>query len=281
MIDRRAGRSDYPKDIIEVVDTADGAWPLSVKDAREDNLWFLRKLSGPHGREPGTGDYGIVDPEDLQPIRLKAYFLVYLSDSPEASLRNYAHNNPDVAKRAQQYLDHLEVQRILKMPDPAERCDKLLPFFLLHQRWNMKSEAHDGIVACGYAAGNKLKEIFDNPQYSQFRPTIILMWRDIRYKEAIPLLIALLKAHDEFWNTQRLQKGWWNLNPGSTETKQRQEVYGEIYYGVAALRSFHDPRTKGILEATRNRWCAIDFDNPQIVEECDAALRELSAGSQP
>ena len=28
---------------------------------------------------------------------------------------------------------------------------------------------------------------------------------------------------------------------------------------------------------TRDRWKAIDFDNPQIVEECDAALRELSA----
>ena len=41
-----------------------------VRNAGEDNLWFLRKRSGVYGWEPGTGAFGIVDPEDLQPLEL-------------------------------------------------------------------------------------------------------------------------------------------------------------------------------------------------------------------
>lgn len=279
MINYRAGRDDYPKDIIEIFDTGNSARgrPSLVEDARQDNLWFLRKRSGTYGREPGTGKYGIVDPEDLQPLEWKDYFLAYMADDPQTEVKEYASKNPDIAGRAKRYLDHLEVQRILEVKDPAERYDKLLPFFLSHTTWNMKREAREGVISCGKIAGERLREVFDDPERATFRQDIMLMWRDIGYREAVPLLMDLLKNHDEFWAEQDLREGWWNRDVGSDQTRRRRSVYGEVYYGVCALRSLKGPMAKDVLTMTRDRWKAIHFDNTQIVEECEAALRELSA----
>src|SRR4051812_40082511 len=96
-----------------------------VKDAREDHLWFLRKLSGPFGREPGGDLYGIVDLEDVQPLSLKTYFLAYLADDPERAVGRQMLLTPEVKRRAQRYLDHLEIRRILALDDPRRRAEKL------------------------------------------------------------------------------------------------------------------------------------------------------------
>ena len=279
MIDRRGGREDYPKDIIEILDTGNSCHglPPLVKDARQDNLWFLRKRSGAYGRKPGTGKYGIVDPEDLQPLKWKDYFLAYMADDPETEVKEYAKKNPDRAGRAKRYLDHLDVQRILKIRDPKERFDNLLPYFLNRTTWNRKSEARSGIISCGKVAGDSLRNVFADPKHKEFRKEIILMWRDIGYREVVPLLIDLLTQHDQFWANQNLQKGWWNDDVNSERTRRRRDIYGEVYYGVYALRSFQDRRAREVIERTRKRWKAIDFDNPQIVEECEAALRKLAA----
>jgi len=279
MINYRAGRGDYPKDIIEIFDTGNSCHglPSLVKDARQDNLWFLRRRSGTYGRKPGTGKYGIVDPEDLRPLKWKDYFLAYMADNPEIAIKEYAKKNPGIAGRAKRYLDHLEVQRILKIENPEERYSKLLPFFLNRTTWNMKCEAREEIISCGKTAGEQLKKVFDDPEHAEFREDIILMWRDIGYSEVVPLLIDLLEKHDQFWAKQNLQKGWWNKDVGSDQTRRRRDVYGEVYYGVCALRTFKDRRAKSVIDKTRTRWRAINFDNPQIVEECEAALQELSA----
>jgi len=277
MIDLRGGGSDYPEGIVEIFDTGNSCQgrPSLVKDAREDNLWFLRRRSGLYGREAGTGNYGIVDPEDLRPREQEQYFLSYLSDDPERAVSDYVWRNFDVAERGKKYLDHLAVQRILKTEDPGKRYDGLLPFFLKRTTWNMKSEARVGIVACGAMAGERLKDVFEGPEYSGFRQEIIRMWRDMGYRQVVPLLMDLLKQHDRFWAEQHLQEGWWNDDVASEQTRRRREIYGEVYSGVFALRSFRDARAREVLEMTRERWKAINFDNTQIVEECEAALREL------
>jgi len=102
MINLRGWRKDYPKNIIEIMDTGNSATSLTpiVKDAREENLWFLRKKSGIYGRKPGTGNYGIVDPEDLRPASMKDYFKAYLSATPEKSVREYVAVHPEFADRA-------------------------------------------------------------------------------------------------------------------------------------------------------------------------------------
>jgi hypothetical protein len=268
---------------IEILDTGSsdrGAGSL-VKDAGQDNLWFLRKRSGYFGDEPGTGNYGVVDPEDIQPLELKPYFLSYLARDPEAAVKDFARMNPAVAERAKRYLDHLEVQRILKIEDVGKRYDALLPLFLARTTWNMKEEASAGIVACGAKAGERLKSDFADPKYRNFRYQILRMWGDMNYREIAPDLIALLKEHDRFWAAQELKKGWWNDDSKPELTSQRQEIYGEVYAAACTLRTLCDPRAKDVLELTRARWSAIKFDNTQIVEECESALRELAAKEEP
>jgi hypothetical protein len=274
----RGESKNSAKNVVQILDDGGSEMgDIPVKDAGEDNLWFLRKRSGIYGREPGTGDYGIVDPEDLQPLESKPYFLCYLSDNPEAAVKETIRKNPDKAERGKRYLDHLEVQRILKTEDLEKRYDALLPFFLNRTTWNMKEEASDGIATCGKAAGERLKAVFTDPKHHNLRDNIFHLWRDMGYRPIAPFLIDLLIQNDKFWAGQDLKKGWWSDQSDPELTRRRQDIYGDVYGAVYTLRSFGDPKAKDALEMTRKRWSAINFDNTQIVEECEAALRELAA----
>lgn len=270
---------DGAKGGIDIFDTGSSAFGGGslVKDAGQDNLWFLRKRSGTYGREPGTGDFGVVDPQDVRPLDLKPYFLSYMDRDPEAAVKAFAAKNPEVAARVKRYQDHLEVQRHLKIEDAGKRYEALLPFFLANTTWNMKNEATEGIVACGATAGERLKDIFADPKYRHFRTDIMRMWRDMKYREITPVLIELLKEHDQFWAAQDLKTGWSNDTSKPELTNQRREIYGEVYTAAYTLRALRDPKAKDVLELTRARWSAINFDNKQIVEECELALRELAA----
>lgn len=271
------GIQDPSSGAIEIRDTGNsqyGILPI-VQDARKDCLWFLRKRSGTFGEESGQGNFGILDPEDLRPRAWRDYILAYQTADPEAAIKAYAARHPEGAEGASRYLNHLEIQRILQITDPGERYDRLLPHYLVSATWNMKSEAREGIIACGEVAGERLIDVFNDPAHAAFRRDIILIWRDMAYEESVPLLINLLTKHDQYWATQSLDEGWWNRDVGSDETRERREKYGEVYYGVSALRKLGSLKAHEILETTRDRWRSIGFDNPQIVEECEAALHEL------
>ncbi len=176
----------FPKDIIEIYDTGNSAsgGPPLVKDAKEDNLWFLRRLKGIYGREPGSGNYGITDPEDLRSLKLKEYFLLYLTDNPEAAVKEYASNHPEMAGVIQNYLDHLEVQRIMQINDLEERFNRLLPYFLNQIRWGHEFEAQNGILTCGDIVEKGLKPIYEDPQYIGFRNDIMWIWRRMGFVES-------------------------------------------------------------------------------------------------
>ncbi|HPO08188.1 MAG TPA: hypothetical protein PLZ55_05930 [bacterium] len=270
---------NYPADAIGIFDTG-GAWSGSslVKDARDDNLWFLRRRSGVYGENPGTGDYGIVDPEDLQPLELKEYFLMYLTDNPEPLVKNYVREQMRKASRGQRYLDHLEIQRILTIANPEERFDKLMPFFLNRTLWNLTSEARDGIISCGDIAGEKLMDLFDDPDYKKIRIDIIEIWQKVGYKEAIPTLLELLAKHDQFWSGQDLKKGWWNENPDSELTLRRREICledPETLYVLNALGAFQDPKARELLDKIYARWKSFDGEGGSILQACEYVLQEL------
>jgi hypothetical protein len=260
--------------VVEIQDTGSHGGRLSVADAAADNLWFLRRRSGFFGREPGTGKFGVVDPEDVQPLALKDYFLCYLGRDPASAVKEYVRKHPDMAARAQRYFDHVEIQAVMRLGDPAERYERLLPYFLKQASWDMKFEASDGLVACGPVAGERLKALFANPAHASLRQQVIRLWRDMAYRPVAPLLIALLQQHERFWAQQRLEKGWWNDQTNPELTRRRQDIYGEVYTAVYTLRQLRDPRAREVLEAARARW--ITFENKQIAEECEAALRELA-----
>jgi hypothetical protein len=188
---------------VGILDSGNSAKSFSplIKDALADNLWFLRKRAGIYGREPGTGKYGIVDPEDV---------LSYLDPNPESAVAEYARRNPGMSRRAKIYLDHLEVQRRLQIEDPSERFEKLLPYFLSRRTWNGKWEAREGIVSSGPVAGEKLKTLFVDPGHPELREEIMRVWHDLEFRDAAPILIKLLSDADQFWKSQRLEKGWWS-----------------------------------------------------------------------
>ncbi|HEY3912855.1 MAG TPA: hypothetical protein VGN61_00095 [Verrucomicrobiae bacterium] len=278
MMDVPGNTKNYWTNPVQIFDTGNSirkSKPI-VEDASKDSIWFLRHLGGCLGREvESANNLGIVDPEDVQPLTLKEYFQAYLARNPEEAVKIYAAIHPEVAVRAQRYLNHLEVQRILKIEDPTARLDALLSHYLNNEQWDMKPEIRDGIIACGSIAGAKLIPMFNNSADSDFRDRIILLWRDMNCTNAAPILIQLLKDHDQFWVKQRLSANWWNTDPGSKLTGERRGNYGEIYDSVCALRRFHDPQAREAIELTKRRWETIRFDNPQIIEECDAALREM------
>jgi hypothetical protein len=274
-ISSRGEKTDYPEGTIKILDTADAGGELSVKDAREDNLWFLRKRSGTVGEKPGTV-YGIIDPEDLQSIELKDYFLAYLAKNPESAVKEWVKKNPDKQTRVQRYFDHLDIQRILKITDVNDRLEKLQPYFLKRTGWDMKEEAKLGIISCGKAGGDYLMKSFDDPNYKRLRLTIIQIWREMKYKECVPFLISLIKNHNLYCVSQSIKNGWWQDKSNPEQTYRIMEISSEISYSIYTLEIFRDSSTKEILEQTRNYWKSIGSNNQPIVEECEAALKALS-----
>ncbi len=262
---------------IGIYDTGSSAMSFTplITDASAANVWFLRKRSGRFGREPGDGDFGVVDPEDIQPLGWKDYFRCYLEDDPEAAVREWTKTNPDRAERAKPYLDHLAVAQLLEIDDPAKRCKQLLPYYLAGIVWQGKFEARAGIIACGKPATRQLREVFHAPDHAAFRSDIISVWRSIGDAAVAPDLIALLETHDRFWAEQELEAGWWNQDVGSETTRRRRAVYGEVYQSVLALKTLGGPEALPVLRATRDRWQAINFSNPQIVEACNAVIAAL------
>jgi hypothetical protein len=115
--------------------------------------------------------------------------------------------------------------------------------------------------------------VYRSTHDSNVRQDVILAWARIRWGGCVEELTKLLQQQDRFWSNQELEAGWWNKDPDSPLTRLRREAYGEVHASVHALRQIGDPRARDVLEMTRRRWAAINFDNPQIVEECDAALR--------
>jgi len=308
MADVRSGAKHNATDKVEIRDTGNsamGGGPL-VEDAGKDNLWFLRRLSGIYGREPGTGDFGIADPEDLQPLALKEYFVAYLKEKPEEAVKKAMEGLPTVRKRGQDYLDHMEIQRISKVEDIAARVPRLMPYLTHGWGWGER-DAEAALIACvkaagpallkgldtpeyqkvrpilirllaktGYEpAGPRLAEVFDAPAFKDCRQAIIDLWGEIRYKEAAGILVKLLEEQDKFWEKQKLEKGWWNNAVETDLTKERRERYCEVYYSVNALHRIGVAAARKAIEQTRQRWEAINIENPQIVEACDAALNDL------
>ena len=278
MVNKRGRRKDYPKDIVEVIDTGNSAFSLKslVRDARKDNLWFLRRLSGRSGQQRSTAKFGIADPEDLRSIELKNYFLAYLSENPEPIVRKYAEGSSRRARAAKRYLAHLEIQRILKIEDIQERLKRLLPHYLGRQTWNGKQEARDALISCGDGGGDLLMTLFDDPRYEALRPDMILVFRESGCKACAPRLVRLLEAHRQFWAERPIYKGRWNHGRDAQDEKTRGRFYSEVYYSAYALSALGDSGATQVIEATKRQWQQDGFASDQIVEECDKFLRRVS-----
>jgi hypothetical protein len=276
--DSGGSRPGYSKDRIEIFDSKMCSGQSLVADAAQDNVWFLRRREGAYGEKPLPGLLGIVDPEDVQPLEVKPYFLCYLSQDPEAAVKNYGETHPDLGERVQTYLDHREIQRILKSSDPPEqRARALMPYYLKYASWDSVSEARPGLVACGPAAGPVLMEVFKDPGQVGRKEDIIRIWGSIGYKEATSVLIGVLKDGKAFFGEQDLQPNWWNSDPDPARHRQRRLVYGQVHSAVAALRDFADPRAREAVKKTAERLETLPSESREIVEACEAVLKAFDA----
>lgn len=268
-----------PKKGMSIHDTADfgGGSPL-VEDARKEHLWFLRH--GGERAQPDDKAYGIVDPEDVQPLSLRQYLESYMAAEPEPAVRAALQKQPEISARAVRYLQHREVQRILKEKDPAVRVERLLPYYRSRAEWGYREEARDGIVSAGEVAGPYLMGIYQETS-GERHEDIIRLWGEIRYRACVPELVELLKRQDQYWAAQDLRPGWWNADVESRQTQSRRDAYGLVYSSVYALGQISDPRARDAIELTRRRWAAIKFENAQIVEACDQALKAMGPAPAP
>lgn len=292
-IDLRSLYADSGKSAIQIVDTGSSGFSFEslVQDAGEDNVWFLRRRSGGYGREAGTGDFGIVDPEDLQPLSLRDYFQAYLSADPEAGVKAQLALHPELGRRAQRYLDHLEVQRILALADPDTRIQGLLPFYIKGQSWTAWTadshtqpfEARRGIINCGEMSAPYLQQLFDDPKLIRLKKDIIEMWGEIGFQGSVYItqLVELLAKHDRFWAGQHLEQDWWNRDYNSKLTKKRRRIYEEVRASVILLGKIGDQTAANSINQTRGTWDRLN--NPssgEIIKQCDEALRRIESRKQ-
>jgi hypothetical protein len=165
------------------------------------------------------------------------------------------------------------MERVKGIGDPAERAERLIPYFMNR---STTDEAGKTLVAIGAPAGPYLLGVYKRTYDRNLRDQIIRMWGAMGWRDCSDLLIDLLKKTDEYWARQKLEAGWWNRDVSSAVTSERREQYGLVYSSVWALRQFREAKAREAIELTRKRWAAINFENKQIVEECDAALKELA-----
>lgn len=268
---------NYPKENVTIVDTGNSIRKFTLGvDAAQNNLWFLRRLGGELGRVPDPrSDLGILDPEDVQPLGLKDYFLCYLSKDPESAVREQLQHSPETASRANRYLIVCELRRVAAIADAVLRVERALPYWTEKIHWKVTSDASKILVGAGKVAGPYLMSVYqDRPDRRQ---DVISLWGQIRYDGCIDTLTDLLKTDDRFWKDQRLEKNWWNSDINAELNKVRRVRYCEDHEAVMALGKIGDPRAQEAVQVTRSRWTEIDFDNPQIIEACNAALRSFQA----
>jgi len=270
--DVRGERKDYPTNLVQIYrmpgTTIIGGEGPVVDDASKDHIWFLRR-GGLYRRTLGTNDLGVADSQDIEPLELKEYLELYLSDHPEAAVKEYAEKHPEVSGRAEQWLIHQEIKRLVKIEDPALRFEKLLPHFLKQEAY---PEIRQGLVSCGTVGGEKLVPIFQDPGHQDLRLTIISMFGEMNYRPAVPLLIQVLLEADRFWAEQTITNDWRKDQSGSALTQKQRDSSAEIYYSVAVLRDLHDPSALQAIALTKRRWESIPFADRRMLEECNGAL---------
>lgn len=271
------GAEPQAGDVIEIWDSSHSrnkSAPL-VKDAGQDNLWFLRRGADRSDPTVDARMLGIADPEQLQPLELKDYFLAYLSANPEKEVAAFLAKKPALKERIQRYLDHQEIQRILKLPDAGERAAKLVPFYAKRIRWGYGDEAAEALVAAGPEAGPALLKVFQDPANRTWRATILLLWGRMGWKDAAAVIVALLDEHDAYWAAQDLQGRRWDAATDEAVLNERRRIEGETYYGLVALTALGERQARPAVERTQRRWSGPGFGDGQVLEECVKALDSL------
>lgn len=265
-----------PDDLLGDPDTG----RLIGEDMRDDHVWFLRHA--PEGFLRGKANHellGVLDPEDLQPLRLRGYFSTYLADDPEPGVRAWLRAHPNDSADALRFLEHCEVRRIARDPDLHRRVERLLPYFRGWRSWGNRDEVRESIEACGDAAGPYLVAMLRSADHQdrQRRWTVLEMLGRIRYAPAYEPIAALVAAHDSsFENWMKLP--WWS-DPTRREQACR-DVGSELCAGIAALGQLGDTRAAPLIRRVSDRWSGRDGWGESVRGSCRDALKLLDPAAE-
>ena len=262
---------------IDLANNPGDMWGVYLTGVDQDNLWFLRKRAGIYGEEPGKGDYGVVDPEDVQPLKFKDYFKCYLAKDPEQAVKQYVADHADVADRGGRYLDHQEIQRVIRIDDRKQRAEKLLPFFLDREKWHSHCDAcfamRDG---CAEAASPLLLPVFEDPKHQDLREEIIQLWSTVKYAGCVDALVKMIHDHDAFWAQAKFAREW------MTNDVRQRNAWLEDIRAIETLGQIGDARAAEVIRAARKRWESLDAGmSKYYLETCDKALHKLAVPPNP
>jgi hypothetical protein len=269
------------KNAIELVDRG-GHGGKFTGDVRQDHLWFLRthKDENRHKRPPALG---VREPNEVQTLDMKPFYLALMSQDVEKRLQSIADNQTLVGCRSLDFLDLLAVNRIAQLHDLNERADKLLPFvFKLHELASMRVPIHSAgkyFIECGPVAGDKLLPLYHTiPLPQRTRCGIISFWSSLRYENAEPLMIQLLETEEQFWEMQRLPQQNWRFDaPDMATERLRYQSYERINYAINCLNTIgHEAQCGEVLRKIWKRWHLIE-PTSEIRETCRAAFRQIQA----
>jgi hypothetical protein len=275
--DGHASRPNYSWGKVEIICIDPGrANPLRlVKDAADDNIWFLSKVAHTQIGDLRSDDlFGIGQRDQLQSIALKNYFAAYLAPDPEAAVRKQMEIDPVAAVRGRPFLDFCDIKRILKNPDPVARANGL---FLYYCRDYPNPIVEEGLTACGDAAVPLLASLLDDRRHHD---QVLDLWRKTKPPACVPFLIDFLKKRDTFRDTQDLKPGWHSYQPRSRVADARFTVESQTSEAVGILGLIADPRAKDVLELTRRRWQSLNVpvepNGPHVLQVCDWALNQIA-----
>jgi hypothetical protein len=250
-------------------------WPRrAIDDARQDQIWFLRKIQSGDGRPDAPWMWGITHIQDVQHIDLTGYFKILLSPEPEPKVRDYLKSHPQLAARAVEYLESREVQRILKEPDLATKYQKLIPYYLGAAHHSTSSTAGRALSDRGRESGPYLMAAFHNPLHRRQRPQIIQLWAGTGYTDCADLLVRLLdENHRTYLDLHgRLERD--GLKSG-VDPQDIERLVSEVRAAVYALIAIGDPRAEQLLAETCRRWAEIPSAQPEMLEMCLSATESI------
>ena len=261
------------EDKVRLEDNVTSSPRRAIDDARQNQIWFLRKLQCGDGQLDAPWMWGISHIQDVQHIDLTEYFEILLPPEPEPKVRDYLKSHPQLAARAVEYLESCEVKRILNEPDPATRYQKLLPYYLGAAHESTRSMAHRALIGGGPESGPYLMAALQRYQRDRHRPDIISIWGSTGYTGCADVLVRLLdENHREYLYLQdRLER----QGVPSVDPQDVRQLASEVRAAIRALIAIGDPRAEQLLAETCRRWAEIPSAQPEMLEMCLSATESI------
>jgi len=276
----------------EIILVGGGMHDAVSDDIRKDRIWFLRK--GPPHDAKGDLMLGISHPQDTDEVILKPFYAAFLTADPEKELRKHVKDKPEkLAKTCSDYLINAEIKRVVQNTTTREeRVDKLLPYLLyegpreragqgppyLYMRNLRDNDARFQLTRIRRGVGKRLVPIFFDSRYAIMEFEIIELWEEVKYKEAVPYIAAVLEREGQNFEKLSLidQTSWLEHSPNFGEMKGCDR--GLVEECLDAIGRLGDLRGREVVERTLKRWETVEAPDrwKRITGMCKEALARIA-----